>query len=673
MWQYTLVITAILAVIAITFYLLKKIDKDIKFIDSLIKRRYLVAFIYFVTFIALGIHGFSVDKWSDFINLSGITTKLWGFNRSIQSDVWAIGIPQLLNQIQNGMPLFNTTIMTQGANMVLSGLPALDLTLIGQPHYWGCLFGSYIGLSWLYWFKIFALLLSTYEVMHFLLKDRKRMAMLGALLITFSPLMSWWLGHTVSTVVIYMHMCIAAIIVYTRNINEIKIKIFSSIVGGISLAGFVLAWYPALQVPFGFLAIILLVAVIYRFIKSGRKFSKIDIPIIGVPIAFSVFMIVRFIIISADSISQLMNTSFPGKRFINGGGYDLQTLFYYLFEPLFAGKHPTFMNECEASSILPFIPGVFVVAVIIIIWSIKNKKKNRVEGLFLALFIYEIFLVLWLFINFPNWFARISLFSNVTESRVVWTIAIISVYLGMMSLVYIWEKIKIKKIICGFLSLFVSVVLYIIIKNKMDVDFLNYYGIPAKVVIFTVFLLFTAFNFAYFSGMKKTVITCLIILSFGTFISVNPVQRGTSALEKSELAEEIQTIISKDEDSYWAADGFFVYGNFISAQGAKVFNTTNQYMDEEKWCIIDPNGNYVDVYNRYAQVSLEISENKDTVLVLENPDLILVKLSVSDIKNLGINYMISTKNLSIYSNNEIEFSEIYKDKNSNLCIFEIKY
>lgn len=668
MWQ-TIIVLAVIAIVTVgTYFSLKKIDSNIKLVDSIIKRRYLLAGLYFVCFVLLGIHGFSVDKWSDFIETSGITTKLWGFNRSITSDVWAIGIPQLLNQIHNGFPLFNHSLMSQGANSVLAGLPALDFTLIGQPHYWGCLFGDYIGLSWLYWFKIFALLLSAYEVLNFLLRDKKRMAMLGALVITFSPLMSWWLGHTVSTVVIYMHVCVAAIIIYTRNINNLKIKIVSAIIGAIGLTGFILGWYPALQVPFSYLAIILVFAVIYRFIKEGGRFNKSDIPILGIPICLAIVIVGRFIYISLDSISALMNTVFPGARFITGGGYDRQTAFYYLFQPLFAGKHPTFLNECETSSILPFIPVAFLTILVIVVFNIINKKSLKKNILMIVIFIYEIFLISWLFIGYPNWFAKVTLFSNVLESRVVWCIGIISVYLGMMALCYIWENIKFKKLSCLFSSIGISIIVYIFISNYIDTEFLNYFGIPAKVVLISVFILFTFFNYAYLSGLKKIVISCLLILSIGSFISINPIQRGSSALTNNDVAKQVQKIANQDGDAYWLADGFFVFGNFLSAQGVNAFNVTNQYMDAEKWCIIDPEEKYQEIYNRYAQVSVEITGNEETMITLESPDLIKVKLSIEDIKKLKIEYVLSSSDLD--SSN---FKQIYYDEISGQKIFSVIY
>jgi len=668
MWQTILVIAVIFIITVGNYLLLRKIDRSMKLVDSIIKRRYIIAGVYFVCFVALGIHGFSVDKWSDFIISTGEKTKLWGFNRSITSDVWAVGIPQILNQIQNGFPLFNKTIMTQGANTVLSGLPAFDLTIIGQPHYWGCLLGRYIGLAWLYWFKIFALLLSTYEVMNFLLKDKKRMAMLGAMLITFSPLMSWWIGHTVSTVPIYMHVCVAALIIYTNNIKNIKRKIAAAIAGAIGLMGFILGWYPALQVPFAYLAIILVFAVIYRFIKNGGRFQKLDIPILVIPIGATLLIIGRFVYISLDSIKSLMNTSFPGARFVTGGGYDKQSAFYYLFEPLFAGKHPTFLNECEASSIMPFIPVAFLTILVIIVFNIIKKKSLKKNILLIVLFIYETFLISWLFISYPHWFAKVTLFSNVLESRVIWCIAIISVYLGMMALCYIWDNIKFKKWSCGFSAIGISVILYIFIYKYIDTEFLNYYGIPAKLVLIVVFALYTFFNYAYLSGMKKTVITCLLILCIGFFISINPIQRGSYALTGNEVAKEVQKISDQDKNAYWLADGFFVYGNFLSAQGVKVFNATNQYMDSEKWCIIDPNGSEEEIYNRYAQVSVEIIDGEESKLTLQNPDLILAELTIKDIKKLGIKYILSIDNLeSKY------FNQIYMDEISGQKIFKVIY
>lgn len=677
--QRLLVGSAIFMVTMISYFWLRIRDTKTNLIDLIIRYRYILAIIYFVTFCALGIHGFSVDQWSAFLESeSEFATKIFGANRGITSDAWAIGIPQILNQIKTGFPLFNETIMTDGANTVLSGLPALDFTLIGQPHYWGCLFGEYIGLAWLYWFKIFALLLNSYEVMNFLLRDKKRMALLGAGVITFSPLMSWWLGHTVVLVVIYMHWCVSCVIMYTKNINNLLKKLSAVILGVVGFIGFIICWYPALQVPFSYLAIILIIAVLYRNYQEKNKFRKSDIVIICGGLLCAVAIMVRFIWISKDSIASLIGTAFPGERFITGGGYSLYYAGYYLFQPLFAGKHPILVNECEASTIMPFLP-IALLAVIIIIIVIKMKKQSLKEHtLMISLFLYEVFLLSWLFFSYPAWFAKYTLFSNVTESRMIWCIAVISVYLGFITLCYIWEKIHIKKIIAFAFSIAISLLFYIIIKPYMDYEFLNFYGIPAIVVIIVVFTFYTLFNYLFLSGMKKTIVMLLSIMCIGYFLTINPLQMGTYAITDNIVSKTITEIAAEEEDSYWIYEGDlevgnFVYGNFISSHGVDTFNATNQYMDKKKWSILDINGEYEEVYNRYAQVCVEIVYNGTTTIELKSADLVFVQLTIEDLKNLGIDFIMTTRNLETINSDIMKFELVLYDKISRQRIYKAIY
>lgn len=665
---------AVFLLTAAVFYWMRQVKQEKSLVEGFLRYRYRVCLLYFLLFVLLGLHGFSLDLWAGAIpSQGGEATKLFGKSRMVTSDVWAIGIPQMFNQIENGMPLFNETIMSQGMNMVLGGLPALDWTFLGQPHYWGCLLGARMGLAWLYWFKKFALFLSCYEVFHFLVNGRRKPALLGACLITCSPLLNWWFGHTITMVAIYMHWCVACVIGYVNHIGEPKKKIAIAAAGSLGFLGFILGWYPALQVPFGYLALLLVGAVLCRFVKGGGRFGKGDVAVIGMALLCAMLIAARFLWVSRDSIAQLMGTVFPGRRFAVGGGGHLQGIADYLFQPLFALGGPTLSNACEMSSILPFLPTVLLAVPGVLVSCRMAKKRGENDpdpiskGLLGALFLMECFFLSWIFVPWPRWFARYSLMSNVTESRAVWVVSVISVYLGLMALVYFQERGGFGKALALAAALCCSGGLYWIAKDHFDWDFLGSFRIPATMVVCVAFLLFTIFGFFYLSGNQRVTVGMLAALCIATELTINPLEMGVSALAGTELSARIQQIREEEPDALWAAEVSFIFGNYLSAQGVRVLNTTNQYMDSEKWKIFDETGSQEEIYNRYAQEELHLSQD-ETSLELVSADLIKITLNIRDLKKTGLDYVMTNRDLEreFEADGEDYFAFLYESGNQKI-------
>lgn len=664
------IITIYMVTILILYFLRSRQRQNSKGILELaIDYRYLVCGIYFVTFCILGIHGFSTNIWNTIVPAdNGWQTKLFGVDRTITSDVWAIGMPQILNQIYNDFPLFNTTIMSQGANMVLGGVPAKAISIIGQPHYWGCFLGAHIGLAWLYWFKKFALLLSSYEVMNYLLREKKKLAMLGALIITTSPLMNWWFGHTVNVVVIYAQWCVACVIMYVNNIDNLKKKMLAAILGVIGAVGFVMGWYPALQVSFGYLILILVIFILIKPIKE-KVFTKQDVGILSVSFGVILGIVGTFLYISKDSIAQLTSTEYPGHIMIQGGNYLTYCVSYYFLQPLLAITDPTQGNRCENSTIMPFMPIIYLATLLVLIHAEKKRNSMKGMGIMIALELYSIFLLSRLWIPYPEAFAKYTLFSYVSEARSIWCLAIVSVYLGMMVLAYVLEEKPFGRI-SSMMIIVITLAGYLCLTYQYtDWTLLQSTHLPVKLALGIIIMIAGVFYYFYLQGHMKIITIFLLILCVGFEVSINPLEIGMGSLKDSELATSIQKIKKEDSDGYWAVDGDWFMGNFVSAQGVHVFNVTNQYMDTEKWKVLDPQGDEEFLYNRYAQVNMVCTEGEDK---LEQYAVVLtVTIKAETIENMGVDYILSKRDLSQLQGYDKILTEICFEPKSQYRIYRV--
>ena len=75
---------------------------------------------------------------------------------------------------------------------------------------------------------------------------------------------------------------------------------------------------------------------------------------------------------------------------------------------------------------------------------------------------------------------------------------------------------------------------------------------------------------------------CIIALVAG--VTVNPINRGTDVLYKTEIAQKIQEISSKDESGLWIGNTNLA-GQYLVANGVKTLNGVNSYPKHSSNCI----------------------------------------------------------------------------------------
>jgi hypothetical protein len=391
-------------------------------VDWAIEYRYGIVLMVFFLMVALHLHGFSLMMW-DYNFPSDNLSWYLGKPRAITSDVWGLVIPQILSQAANGFPLHNPDLMSGGMNAVVSAhLPVLDISVIvGQPVFWGFyLFGVDAGLAWYYWFRVLGILLTGFELIRYLTKNG-HVALLGGILLSSSPIVLWWGGHILPEILLYAQGMLAGGICFMEHWDRWRYKILAAVVVLSSSVGFVLMFYPALQVPLGILVLLFAGGVIWEE-HDKRILTKENTALILLVLASSVLLILRLLYLSWTDIQAILSTSFPGKRFTQGGGGTLLHVFYSLFQWLLPFKEAVGTNNCEASMFIP----VWGVVLLGSPFALRNAKQ--LKPLVRLLYGYFLFCLSWLVFQYPAWFAKFTLFSNVIP-RLIWVIGTLSIYL----------------------------------------------------------------------------------------------------------------------------------------------------------------------------------------------------------------------------------------------------
>lgn len=628
-----------------------------KFSNNIIKYRYIIAGILFVILVIGKFHGSSIGVWDSIFKDKIDNTQsstLIGNSRTIRSDEWAVQTPLILSQTMADefYPYMNKNIRSNGMDMITSYYnPVLDISLIGKPFNWGfMILGKEYGFSWYWCLKIILLFMFSFEISMILTKRHKTISLFGAIMISLSPLIQWWYAHPFVDLIIYSQIIVVCIYYYIHSNNYVRkiVNIFGITVATI---GFILSFYPPIQVPLAYLTLIFIIHIFFNNWKN-INFYKYDYVLIFIYIAVVVGVMVNFLINSTESLMLTMNTVYPGKRSVSGGNLNITDLFYYLTNWLLPYKDNGYLNNCETSTFITLFP------LNLIIYPIVYRKIKQNKTLLTALFIFVLVQLSWMFIPMPGFVGKITLFSFVTEARLVWVFGLTSLYLfiGILPQILNKELVSIKK---NYFILFIILCSYIYISRNSFI--INYLG--NKKFIFTI-ILFIMLIYLFLKGKTTSFCLALCTVTIISGISVNPISRGLGSIYNKSLSKAIIDINQK-ESGEWAFTNSLFSSNYLIMQGVKTFNSVNFYPDFEKWSRLDESGIYKDIYNRYAHIEV-ILTSEETKFELMNPDYFIIYLNIDDLYKTDIKYIVSPSKLNYPEKleplyyNSIDYTYIYK-------------
>jgi len=202
--------------------------------------------------------------------------------------------------------------------------------------------------------------------------------------------------------------------------------------------------------------------------------------------------------------------------------------------------------------------------------------------------------------------------------------------------------------------------------------FQKYYGI-IKIALGVLALLALYFAILEINNdkIKKISISIItIIMMFMSFL-VNPVRKGIDVIEEQPVGKEIEKIEEK-EPGLWIVEGMeYPMFNYTIMYGAPTINSTNVYPNMERWEKLDPNGEYKDIYNRYAHITIDLVDNEETKFELLYPDAFKIYLSANKLKELDVKYIFTVNDLKKFENQNINFENIYE--NYGVKIYKVNY
>lgn len=650
--------------IVFSFVYLLFVKMDYKYRKMLYRYRYILALILLALCVVLEISGSSISSFASALGVDpDAAGVLFRTANPYRSDEYGLNTLFAVAQEKNtGNPYSYLSDIVRGTSTdmyIVYGQPVRDIGIIFRPFQLGyIIFGSSKGLSFFWCGRLIFLALCSFEFARIFLNRRKIYAVIYAVFIAASPVVQWWFAiNGFVEMLLFGQLC--AIVLYLFiNTNSRWKRVLYSFCFFWSGCVYVLLFYPAWQVVFGY---VYLGIFIWIIIENRTKFSwdwKKDIYTVIIP-AIIVGSILLFVVFrSWDTISAVLNTVYPGNRI------DLSKLH---LSDLFGGMYNLYLalTDSHMFTVWGFID-LFPLGIAMAIYALFKKKVR--DSFLMIMLIIDVVMIAVFTLPVPEIFIKVTLLSQTTANRALIAIQFINIILLFRSLQYMQFKWK-KRSIIIIGGVFAGIVTIMFGTQIKEIPWSLWMKVGMFIACFVLCCLFCLSRFRR-TG-RWTLIVCICIFSIAGGL-VNPLQKGLEFISESRLISEIESIVDEDEKAKWiTVDMSYPDTNIPLLAGASTINSTNVYPTLDRWKKLDPSGKYEDVYNRYAHIVIQLKKNKQTKFKLLAPDRFQINLNIQDLEKLDVKYILSRQNLEGYSNDQVDIKTIRNF--NNYYIYEVSY
>lgn len=626
-----------------------------KVYDFIFKKRFIIAILILFIIVLGKFHGSSIGMWNDYIqpNQDYSYTTIVGNNRAIRSDEWLVNTPYAFSQENNDYKYYNNNARASKTDMFSSIFtPVKSLLVLTRPfNIVYILFGNDYGLSFYWYGRLITLLLVTFEFLRLLTKNNRLLSIMGAIALTGSSVVLWWYSNYIVDLLISSQLTLLLFNQYLKNKTK-KSRILSSIGIGLAFSWFIMILYPAWQIPFGYLSLAFAIFIFVNNFKENKNFKDY------LYLLISVFIVMIFLLIyfhyGMSTLQIIMDTVYPGKRVSTGGSFGVRN-FTYVYSLIFPFKDVG--NPCEYSIGVSLFPVPLIISIFYILKNLFKKNKDFIKNnlTIILLTILSLVFTLYTFIEIPTILAKVSLLSYCPAERVVVVLSIINLYL----LIMLVGKIKINKWYNYLFTILFAALSSIICIYFSHLLYPNYLNLKMNIILMGfLFILILSFLLSYKKIFSYIFIGLMIFIGIINLIFINPISYGTDVIYKKDASREIKKIVNNDKNAVWISYNSITLQNFALLNNAKVLNSTNIYPNLKTWYKLDTNKKYLKIYNRYAHIVINFTNDK-TSFKLNQSDMFTLTLNYDDINKLKVKYVISSENLMDDINFVNKFHSVY--------------
>lgn len=631
----------------------------INFYNYIFDKRWIVAAVILLFLVVNKYNGDSLSLYDNSIQ-TGIGSEyikpIIGDARPVRTDEWVVSNPAKLGVLNSSGIFEKYNTATRGTETINASFNMhFGLSMLASKP-WNMAY-AILPLEYAYSFAWYVPIILSFMVsieMGMILSNKnKLLSVLCGILLGCSPWYNWW-GFP--TYIISAQGCIVCANYYLFSDKTWK-KVLCIAGLALSFSMFVTNLYPAWQVPIGYLFAAILIWFLAQNIEQIKKFGKEDIICISLMVIMSGILIIAYLFDIREYTAVIMDTVYPGERRNFGGGY-LAKLFYY-FQAV-AYPFIEIGNASEASGVISLFPLPLIFALYVLI-----KKKGK-DLFLICLCTVSILLTIYAIIPIPEWLANVSLLSYSIGARVADIVGWSMVYLLIRVLSYNEEMRRIPHEIGTTLIAGCIFIAFIFCQTSYS----NYLPSKLSVILFVIYIIISMCLFITSNRrcLNKGIIV-LAIIGMISGVTVRPLSKGLDSIYSKPVAQKIIEIVEQDSEGKWIATSNIPSG-FLTACGAPTITFVNTYPNMELWSRLDKEKQYEHIYNRYAHVTLALTEEQTSFELLWL-DSMKVNLSIDDIDDIGADYMFVLKPLETTTYENVYFEEIYAEYGA--YIYKIKH
>jgi len=595
------------------------------------KRRYLIfpaaVLVVLLVFTALGISGTSSPLLAT--DAGSSDTVIAGLPRSIRSDEWIVHTPLVVSQVENEMPRYGDIGVGSHDMSVLSDLPVADWTRIFHPNHWayGVLpIDNAYAFDW--WSVAATLLLGTYVFLLTVLGSL-RWAIVGALLLYGSPFFHWW--YTGSTFGSIGWMAFAGACLLLAVTSSGRRRLVFALLASYFLACFALTIYPPFQIAAGIGVGIVTAGALWPRWRQGLATVRSVILSGAIAGGVALVPIGAYLITRAPAMNAISQTVYPGARVVSGGELPWSQLFssWFGLNYLTNGSNlrgVIFPNESEGSSFL--LLGVVLLIALPLVWRFIAPMGDRLRGVIIATTVAMSLFLTQMLVGLPSIVAKLTFLSIVPERRAL-------IGLGFASMVLVvavgssLERLTVPTLARRFAGI-VLVVGTAAGVFGLAQDFRAADAPVGNKMIAVALLVAVSTAALYF---WRPLVSVVLLAAFGLLVAlpVNPLVNGLSQTRDSAVVSKARTIATEPgATGAWVGETYFI-ASLLTTAGVQNLSGVNLYPNVPAWELIDPDHEYENAWNRYAQAvwSFDVS-SKAPIVRLVQPDMIEVMVNPCD-------------------------------------------
>ncbi|MCA9383250.1 hypothetical protein KC909_02690, partial [Candidatus Dojkabacteria bacterium] len=523
---------------------------------------------------------------------------------------------------ENNFEHVNNNIGAGQEMTVLYDAPSNHCSGLFRVYNWGYYFlpKSY-AFAFKWWIRGALLIIASFLLTKQITRDNF-LSTFGSIALFFSPLIQWWYSVFVVDGATYLLFSIYFLIkIIDSEDRSATYKYLALLLLSSTLLLFIV--YPPYIILSAFVLLIYFIGS-YLNNRAEPKQKLILTSLTGI-LAGLIFGLFMFDL--KDIIQIISNTTYPGSRITEGGGYSFYKIPYYFFNilsTLHSGELPLELhNLSEASGIIPlYLISIPITAFFTVIKIIKKQKINYVNTMLMILFL---FILAWMLFGIPYPISSLLLLNKIPHNRSIHILSIIN-FIGIFHFLNSKDTFhkKINYKIFAYIYSFVLIfflALYGISLDRLSPDFITALELTLILVFSWVIIL------TYFLKQKKFFVILLLLFSFISTYKVNPVYQGTYALTDITPIVELKDISANNNDARWVVFDDSTLSSMLIANGVPVISGLQLYPNFEFWEEFDKENEFNDNYNRYGHITFASTESEE--VLISNPTAHLIEVMVN--------------------------------------------